>query len=99
MSLRSLAEAIRAPWIKKAGISTSLQGIDYSYDRTWAGQWENPTSGLQPITGMGVNSSANTTIGGATIVQPMCQSAVFTFAANAGLADTTFFIANQSYMV
>jgi len=96
---RDLTEAIRAPWIKKSGLASNLTGIDTSYDRTFVQQWENPTSTLQPVSGLGVDSNGNLTMGGGNTVQPLYQSAVFSFDANAGLVDQNFFIANQAYQV
>ena len=96
---RDLTHAIRAPWIKKSGLAINLTGVDTSYDRTYVQQWENPTAGLPPISGMGVDSSGRLTFGGGALAQPLLQSAIFTFDANAGLVDQPFFIANQRYMV
>ncbi len=96
---RSLTEAIRAPWIKKSGLTGNLTGVDTSFDSTYAQAWENPTSGLPPIQGLGVSTTGQVTLGGGATVQPLYQSAVFTFTANAGLLDQNFFICNQAYQV
>jgi len=96
---RDLTEAIRAPWIKKAGLATNLTGVDTSFDRTYVAQWENPTAGLPPISGIGVDANGNLTIGGGAAVQPLYQSAVYSVDVNASLIDTSFFIANQAYQV
>ncbi len=99
MAIRDLMEVVRFPWIKKSGLMSNTAGIDYSFDRTYTPAWENPTAGLPPVLGVGVDTSANLTWGGGAAVQPLWQPAVFTFAANAGLLDQPFFIANQTYRV
>ncbi len=96
---RSLTEAIRAPWIKKSGLATNLTGVDTSFDRTYVEQWENPTSGLPSVSGLGVDSNGHVTLGGGAVVQPLWQSAVFSVDVNASLVDQSFFIANQAYLV
>lgn len=96
---RDLTTAIRAPWIKKSGLATNLTGVDTSFDRSYQMQWENPTAGLPPVYGMGTDANANLTLGGGNTIQPLWQSAVFSFDANAGLLDQPFFIANQAYLV
>ncbi len=96
---RDLTHAIRKPWIKKSGLATNMTGIDTSFDRTYQMEWENPTAGLPPVVGMGVDSDGNITMGGGASVQPLWQSAVFSFDANAGLVDQPFFICNQGYLV
>ncbi len=96
---RDLTEAIRAPWIKKSGLATDLDGVDTSFDATYIQQWENPTSGLPPIQGTGVSTTGQLTWGGGAAIQPLYQSAVFTFTANAGLLDQNFFICNQAFQV
>ncbi len=79
--------------------SGQAKGIDYSFDRTYVPTWENPTAGLQPVLGVGVDTSAHMTFGGGAMVQPLWQSAVYTVAANAALVDQVFFIANKTYKV
>src|SRR4051812_45396801 len=96
---RSLTESIRAPWIKKSGLATNLTGVDTSFDRTYVEQWENPTSGLPAVSGLGTDANAHLTLGGGTMVQPLWQSAVFSVDVNASLVDQSFFIANQAYLV
>lgn len=96
---RDLTTAIRAPWIKKSGLATNLTGTDTSFDRTYVSQWENPTAGLEPVYGVGVDSGASLTWGGGAAIQPLWQSAVYSVAANASLVDQVFFIANQAYKV
>lgn len=99
MALRNLKEAIQFPWLKRAGIMRDPSQIDHAFDRTYQDTWENPTAGGPPIIGGGVGSDGKLTWGGGSSVQPIYQSAVYTFAANAGLADQPFFIANQAYLV
>ncbi len=96
---QTLTTAIRAPWIKKSGLAKNLDGVDVAYDRSFVQQWDNTTVGLPPIQGTGVDANGKLTWGGGAAVQPLLVPAVFTFAANAGLLDQPFFIANQGYVV
>ncbi len=88
-------EVFKAPWLP----SSLRSRIDYAYFSDFVQQWRSPISGGSNVLGTGVDSSGNLTWGGGAAVQPLWQSAVYTFAANAGLADQPFFIANQTYTV
>ncbi len=88
-------EVFRAPWLP-----TALRNrIDYAFFSDYVPKWRNPVTGGPDILGVGVDTSGNFTFGGGAAVQPLWQSAVYTFDANAGLADQPFFIANQAYAV
>lgn len=101
MSLRSLTEAIRAPWMKRAGLAKNLDNIDVAMDRDWIPRWQNPTSGGPDIYGTGVSSAGQLTFGGpgALAVQPLLVPAIYSLEPNAALADQNFYIANQAMKV
>lgn len=88
-------EVWKAPWLPAA----LRNRIDYAFFSDYVTKWRNPTNGLPDVLGVGVDTGGSLTWGGGATVQPLWQSAVYTFAANAGLADQPFFIANKTYLV
>lgn len=100
MSLRSLTEAIRAPWVKRAGLSSN-RDFDFAYDRDYAPRWQNPTSGGPDIIGVGVSPQGRLTLGGpgSLAPQPLLVPAIYTLEPTAAILDQNFYIANQSMAV
>ncbi len=88
-------EALRTPWLPIA----LRNRVDYAFFSDYVQKWRNPTTGGTDVLGVGVDTGGALTWGGGAAVQPLWQSAVYTFAANAGIADQPFFIANKSYLV
>lgn len=88
-------EVWKTPWLPAA----LRNRIDYAFFSDYVPKWRNPTTGGPDVLGVGVDTSGSLTWGGGATVQPLWQSAVYTFDANAGLADQPFFIANQAYNV
>lgn len=88
-------EVWKTPWLP----STLRRRIDYAFFSDYQPKWRNPTTGGTDVLGVGVDTGGSLTWGGGAAVQPLWQSAVYTFSANAGIADQPFFIANQPYVV
>lgn len=103
MSLRSLAEAMRAPWLSRAGLmkGANVSKLDYGKSHDFIEKWENPTSGGPPKYGTGVSPTGDLVFGGpgAVVVQPMLVPAIYMMETNAAIVDQVFYIANQAMRV
>lgn len=93
--IASFWEVWKAPWLPL----DLRRRIDYGVFSNFVQQWKSPVTGAINVLGVGVDTNGGLTWGGGAVVQPLWQSAVYTFAANAGIADQPFFIANQTYTV
>ncbi len=103
MALRNMIEAIRAPWLSRAGLmkGADVSKLDYGKSKDFIEKWENPTAGGPPIYGMGVSPTGGIVIGGpgAVAIQPMLVPAIYAMTTNADIVDTVFYIANQAMRV
>lgn len=97
MSLRSLPEAIRAPWMKRTGLDPNITKVDYAKDNSFIDYARNNAgTALLPL--LGSDSSDNIHLAGQVFTG---QRTILTFnlATNAQLVTQAFWIADGSYTI
>ncbi len=100
MALRSMIEAMRAPWLTRAGLmkAADVAKLDYGYSAGWVPKWQNPLGGPD-ISGVGISSTGQITLGGQLVIPPVLVPAVYMMETNAAIVDQVFYIANQAMRV
>lgn len=97
MSLRSLPEAVRAPWMKRAQLDQNIAKIDYAKDNGFIDYARNNAgTGLLPLFGSDANDSVHLA-GQAFVGQRMVKT--FNLATNAQLVAQAFWIADGNYTI
>lgn len=101
MALRNLLEAIRAPWLTRAGLMklADVKNLDYGKTPGFWEKWANSTQGGPDNYAVGTDTSNNLLWGGTMAVQPLRVPAVYMMETNAAIVDQVFYIANQAMRV